>query len=210
MRPSRPGFVVALEGIDGTGKTVLAAGLRRALHGRRLPVVPWKEPRDPYFAARAASATSSGRWEEAALAFTLDRALAQGDLIRLVTAGKLVLSDRSLYSTLAYQAPALGPAVRRRVVAWQRQLAQPPDLVLWLKLPVEEALARLALRPGRKAPWEARETLERAHRAYGTLARRTPRTFRVVDARPPLRTVVLVAAALVEEAWRCRGRGPAP
>ena len=210
MSPSGTGLVVALEGIDGSGKTAVASGLARRLRARGLPVSRWKEPRDPYLASLARSATSGGRWEEAALAFTLDRALAQGELTRLLALGKLVLSDRSLYSTLAYQGPFLTPPARRRVEGWQRQLAHPPDLVLWLKLPVQDALARLALRPGRKAPWETKGVLEGADRAYASLARRNPRKFRVVDARPPLRAVILAAARLVEEARPSRGGDPTP
>lgn len=206
MRASSPGLVVALEGIDGTGKTALSAALRRQLRGRGYPVVPWKEPRDPYLASVAHRATGGGRWEEAALAFTLDRALAQGDLSRLLSHGRLVLSDRSLYSTLAYQVPFLDPPTRRRVVAWQEQLPHPPDRVLWLRLPVKEALARVSRRHRRRALWEVERTLERAHRAYQALARRHPQTFRVIDASTPLREVVLGAAAHIEEAWRSRGR----
>ncbi len=209
MRAPSPGLVVALEGIDGTGKTAVAAGLRRRLRSRRYPVVPWKEPRDPYLASLAHRATGGGRWEEAALAFTLDRALVQRDLHRRVSAGELVLSDRSLYSTLAYQVPFLGRPARLRVVAWQQELLHPPDLVLWLRLPVKDALARLARRPGKKGPWEVEETLQRAHRAYQALARRYPRTFRVMDASAPLRAVIPAAAAHIEEAWRSRGRARA-
>jgi dTMP kinase len=210
MRPSSPGLVVALEGIDGTGKTSVAAALGRHLGRAGLPVSHWKEPRDAYLAALAQDATSGGRWEEAALAFTLDRALSQPDLALLVAAGRLVLSDRSLYSTLAYQVPFLDRPAGQRVTGWQRRLSNPPDLVLWLRLPVKEALARLARRPGRKTPWEGTDVLKRAHRAYARLARRLPQTIRIVDASPGLEAVVLAAARPIEEAWRSRQGGPAP
>jgi thymidylate kinase len=84
----------------------------------------------------------------------------------------VVLLDRSLYSTLAYQGSALPPGRRRTLSRLQREATLVPDRVILLDLPLRAAEARMRMRGGTRDPTEQRATLRRASRAYRALSRR--------------------------------------
>jgi len=187
MRRSRRGRLVALEGIDGVGKTTLLRGLAGALRRRGFSVAVRREPADPRLGALAQSAAAEDAWT-GAVYFTVDRHLAAAGLTRALRRHDVVLQDRSFYSTLAYQGSALPPRDRQRLEQLQRSATRVPDRVLWLELPPVEALRRLGDRPSRRGPLERRRTLERVARTYRALAR--SRRWVVLDAREPPRTLL--------------------
>jgi len=180
MTRVRRGMLVALEGIDGVGKTTLLRGLARALRRRGLSVAVRREPADERLGALAQSAAAEDPWA-GAVYFTVDRHLASAALRQALRRHDVVLQDRSFYSTLAYQGSALPPRDRHRLEQLQRTATRAPDRVLWLDLPPAEALRRLGNRPSRRGPLERRRTLERVARSYRSLAR-TER-WEVLDAR---------------------------
>ena len=103
-----PGVLVTVEGIGGSGKSTLARNLAEALATDGYPVISSREP----------GATSLGielrrllldptsptvRWAEAFL-FEADRAQTYDELIHpAIMRGEIVVSDRNLYGTIAYQ-----------------------------------------------------------------------------------------------------------
>ena len=186
---------VALEGIDGAGKSTVqrrvAALLRRG--GRR--VRTRREPSDPVLGRYAQSAAATSPWTGAVF-FTIDRFLARPGLCRDLRECDVVLSDRSFWSTIAYQGSALSPADRRRLLALQRDATVAPDLVIWLDIPVSVALSRLTRRPGSPAPLERARILRRVASAYRSLSRRAH--WRRIEARGPVGVIAeQVARAIV-------------
>ncbi len=184
MSRRRPGLLVALEGIDGAGKSTLAAALVRvaARHGVR--AVARREPADRTLGRLAQEASLRDPWT-GAVYFTVDRFLARPALERDLAGCPLVISDRSFYSTLAYQGSALRRVQVRQLEALSRRATRRPDRVILLALDPAEALRRLGLRGPGRGPLERRRTLERVARAYRALARR--HRWRVLDARRPPR-----------------------
>ncbi len=178
------GLLVAIEGIDGAGKSTLERHLARSLRREGFSVRLWKEPADPGLGRRAQLAGPRRPWT-AAMFFTLDRALARSRLERLLRRSDVVLADRSFYSTLAYQGSALSPRERRPLATIQRSASIEPDRVLWLRLSPREALARVERRGHVRAPLERRRTLERVARAYARLARAPRWTTLDANALPP-------------------------
>ena len=170
MTAARRGRLIALEGIDGTGKSTLLRRLARALRQQGWSVAVWREPSNRALGRRAQELGAVDP-TASAVGFTLDRIIARPRLERLLRNHEVVLSDRSLHSTLAYQGSALPPRTRRALAALQQGATVPPDRVLWLALPAREALARVEARGGRRAPLERRRTLERVARAYAAAAR---------------------------------------
>ncbi|MFY9716755.1 MAG: dTMP kinase [Thermoplasmata archaeon] len=187
----RRGLLVALEGIDGTGKSTLARALASALRRRGWSVAVRREPADPRLGRLAQEASVRDPWT-GAVYFTVDRHLARPALRRELARREIVLTDRSFFSTLAYQGSALPPRERARLERLQRGASVAPDRVLLLELAPGEALRRLTGRARARAPLERRRTLERVARAYRLLARR--RGWVVLDARQS--RPVLLAAAL--------------
>lgn len=178
----RKGELVALEGIDGAGKSTLARALVRALRRRGLSVALRREPTDPKLGSLAQSVSREDPWT-GAVYFTVDRYMARPALERALRRHDVVVSDRSFYSTLAYQGSALGRKDRVRLEALERSATREPDRVILLEIDPRTALRRLGGRRHRRGPLEVRRTLERVAAAYRSLAR-DPRWL-VLDARRP-------------------------
>jgi len=177
----RRGLLVALEGVDGSGKSTLLRALAAALRRRGWSVGTVREPSDPRLGRLAQEASVRDAWT-GAVYFTVDRHLAEPGVRRELARRQIVLTDRSFFSTLAYQGSALSPADRRRLERLQLEATVAPDRVLLLDLPPAEAVRRLAGRSSNRSPLERRRTLERVARAYRTLARRWT-GWTVLDAR---------------------------
>ncbi len=205
-RPKRVGRLIALEGIDGSGKSTLLRALARALRRRGASVGLRREPSDATLGSLAQRVSPSDAWT-GAVYFTVDRYLARPSLERALRRFEVVLSDRSFYSTLAYQGSALPPAERRRLEALERAATRPPDRVILLDLPPREAVRRLGRRATARGPLERLRVLERVAASYRALAR-DPRWI-VLDARRPVPELVRDAVARLSEppARARRGRG---
>ena len=212
----RRGLLVALEGIDGAGKSTLLVGLGRALRRRGYRVRLRREPVDPTLGRLAQEAGRRDPWT-GAVYFTVDRHLAAPRLREELSRYDLVLSDRSLYSTLAYQGSRLPARDRRRLEELQRAATVAPDLVLLLELPTSWLARRIGGRGSERGPLERAELLAGVARAYRRLARRDRWT--VLDARQPPGELLAEAVRAVEHRRRRRrprgktirgSRGPGP
>ena len=182
------GTLIAIEGIDGAGKSTLTRALASALRRRGWSVAVHREPVDRRLGALAQAASVKDAWT-GAVYFTVDRHLAVRRLRSRLARYDLVLTDRSFYSTLAYQGSALPARDRSRLETLQREATVAPDQVLLVWIPPEFALGRVGGRRGARGPLERRRTLERVARAYRTLARRPGWT--IVDGQRPVRSLVV-------------------
>jgi dTMP kinase len=158
---------IVLEGIDGAGTTTQAARLAQALEARGETVVRTREPTDGPV-GRLIRATLQGA--EGALArsvlpwlFAADRADHLARVVEPALAdGRWVVSDRYLHSSLAYQSLELP---LDDVFALNRTF-RPPDLTVFLDVPVEVGLARVADRGDAREIYEQHEALTRIARVY--------------------------------------------
>ncbi|MCI4369671.1 MAG: dTMP kinase, partial [Thermoplasmata archaeon] len=130
---TRRGLFIALEGIDGAGKSTLAKALARRWRARGLSVAMRREPNDRRLGSKAQAASARAPWSGAML-FTLDRLLERSNLRRALERHDVVLTDRSFYSTLAYQGSALPRSARRKLVLVQHGVTEIPDRVVLLEL----------------------------------------------------------------------------
>jgi dTMP kinase len=199
------GFLIALEGIDGAGKSTQARLLAQALAARGYGVCLTREPSDGPQGKELRRYLGGGRRhlspdQELAL-FMADRREQVGRVVApALAAGKVVVTDRSYYSSAAYQG-ALGLAVEA-IIAANEAFAPRPDLVFLLQLPVDQALRRCR-QGGRHTLQvsETREYLERVSAIYDTF--KAPQVRRV-DARGSAedvhRQVVAITLAALHEA----------
>ena len=195
------GMLVALEGIDGAGKSTLSTALAAALRRRGHSVALRREPSDPRLGALAQSVSRTDPWT-GAVYFTVDRYLARPGLEKDLARYDIVLSDRSFYSTLAYQGSALPPRERRRLDELERVATHAPDRVTLLEIPPREAVRRLGDRARKRGPLEQMQILERVAREYHSLARRG--RWIVLDALRPTRELVPLAVERLRLAQRRR------
>lgn len=164
------GRLVALEGIDGAGKSEQLHRLGRWLRARGLSVVETCEPTEGEWGRRY-RAWARGEFdaspEEVLEFFVEDRREHVARVIRPgLAAGSIVLCDRYVHSTLAYQA-AQGIAPAQLARRFEREQFPEPDLVLWLRLSPDEALRRLGGDAVER--FERRNVLVRVDREYARL-----------------------------------------
>ena len=181
------GVLIALEGVDGAGKTTQAMGLAAILarFGRR--VLCTREPTSGPAGRRLRDYLAGSRRhltavEELAL-FQADRREHVEKTIRPALArGWVVITDRYYYSSAAYQgALGLDPEA---ILAESEAFAPRPDLVVIFTLPLPLALARrLAARGGETQVSEVPAYLEKVAALYDTF--QGPHLKRLDASEPP-------------------------
>ena len=139
------GFFIAVEGIDGTGKTTLARNIYRRLENKGFSAIFTFEPTDgPWGKMLRQSFSAPGRLtsEEELELFIKDRKEhVKKIILPSLEQGKIVICDRYYFSTMAYQgARGLDPEAIRKT---NETFAPMPDLVLLLELHPEEAIKRI-------------------------------------------------------------------
>jgi dTMP kinase len=100
------GVLVAVEGIDGAGKTTQVGLLARSLQAVGLDTIVSKEPTTGYWGQRIRSSARNGRLslDDELRILINDRSEHVRDLIQpALDSGKIVILDRYFYSTIAYQ-----------------------------------------------------------------------------------------------------------
>ncbi len=144
---------LTFEGIEGCGKSTQLGRLCAHIEDLGQPVIQLREPGGTPLGDRVRAilldASQRGMTPHAEMfLFAASRAQLIRTAVRpALAAGSWVLCDRFVHSSLAYQGHARG--LGRDLVASTNAPAIDgcwPDLVLWLDLPVDEALGRAAER----------------------------------------------------------------
>ena len=143
MAPGR-GRLIAVEGIDGAGKTTLAEGLSRALPD----LVVLREPGGAVVSERIRALVADPALEVSPRAEALLYAAARAELVAtkvvpLLEAGTTVLLDRYVDSSLAYQ--GAGRELGVGAIAALNAFATgglAADLTLYLRVPPDVGAAR--------------------------------------------------------------------
>jgi dTMP kinase len=166
--PRRPGLLIVLEGIDGSGKTTQARRLLRRLRRRGRAAVFFREPTRGRWGREikrlAARAGSLSAEEQLGLFVKDRRENVEKNLKPALAAGRIVVLDRYYFSTIAYQgAKGLDPGRIRRV---NEAFAVRPDLVIILDIDAEAGLGRIAGRRTRDELFERRAYLVRVARIF--------------------------------------------
>lgn len=175
---------IALEGVDGSGKSTVAAALAARLEALGDGVVTVREPGGSSVGEviRGLLLDSETLDERAeALLFAAQRAVLASEVIRpALDAGKWVVSDRTFYSSIAYQGRArgLGEQQIRDLNEWA-VAGTTPDLVVILDVEPSEALARQ--HRADRIGGEGVEFQKRVRTAYLELAESHPEQVLVLD-----------------------------
>jgi len=201
-RPERRGPLIAIEGIDGAGTTTQARRLARWLEAGGRPAHLTREPSDGPIGRllRAILGGAHAPVDPAAVALLfaadrLDHVAREIEPAR--AAGRAVLSDRYVLSSLAYQAIA----VPRDFVAAANARAPAPDLTLLVEVPADVAAARRAARGGPDELFDALDVQRRVAEAYrreADAARAAGERVVIVDGRPGPDDVFAALCAAVE------------
>ena len=164
------GFLIAIEGIDGAGKTTLARSMHAALSAGKVPVHLSKEPTNGPWGTQLRATAASGRLtpDEELRLLLLDRRQHVEELISPALArGEIVILDRYFFSTAAYQG-AEGLDVTELLAA-NRAFAPEPDLLLVLDVDPSIGLARVAARGDKPNAFETESNLTRCRAIFNAM-----------------------------------------
>ncbi len=144
----RSGALIALEGIDGSGKSTQARRLCSALEERGLPTVFLHEPGNSEYGDRIRQLFERGRSvspEEEMRLFLEDRRIdVRDNILPALAAGSVVVMDRYYFSSMAYQgALGLDP---ERIREENEEFAPRPDLTVILDVLPDTGVTRIRAR----------------------------------------------------------------
>ena len=182
-----PGRYIAFEGVEGCGKSTHVK--RLAAH---LDAIVTREPGGTVIGttlreimANTANTHLSPRAE--ALLMSADRAQHLHELvIPTLESGRHVISDRSVYSSLAYQGYGRQlDLAQLRVFNDFAINSRWPDLVVYLRVDLQAVRARLQKRDTDRFEREDDAFFRRVMSGFDELAQREPDRWLVIDATPP-------------------------
>lgn len=175
---------IALEGVDGSGKSTVATALAERLEALGTKVIVVREPGGTTLGevvrGLLLDSQSLDVWAEVFL-FAAQRAELAAELVKpALDAGTWVISDRTYYSSMAYQGNARGLGVDRvREINELGLRGVVPDLVFVLDVDPKEALSRQN-RPDRIGR-ESAVFQSRVREGYLALAAADPERVIVID-----------------------------
>lgn len=207
MTTQNPGLFIAFEGGDGAGKSTQAAALAGALDSRGFTVLRTREPGGTPIGEKLRSLVLDhghghidARTE--ALIFAASRAAhAEQVILPALERGDIVLTDRYIDSSVAYQGAGrgLGTAAVRQLNEWATSGLQPDLTVL---LDVDPAVGRLRRTAGDAAEdrmeSEADEFHARIRTAFLDLAADRPERYLVLPAHLPVAELAGLILARVD------------
>jgi dTMP kinase len=161
----KKGIFICIEGLDGSGKTTHAHRLVRNLQQKGFDAVYTTEPSRGELGTFIRGTILEGKNRVPsvveALLFAVDRVEHfEKDVKPALKEGKVVVSDRCVYSSLAYQGAA---GLDLEWIEEINRFALPPDLALYIDVPPEIVVKRIRRK---KSVMERLETQRRVQEVY--------------------------------------------
>ena len=169
--PIPGGFLIAVEGIDGTGKTSLSTLLAQWCGERGLACTISKEPTGRKWGQELRQSAKEGRLtlERELELFALDRQQhVETSILPALRANHIVILDRYYWSTAAYQGARGGDP--NEIMTANEVFAPKPDLVLVLDTEVDVGLHRIRARGDKPNEFEGKQALTKSRSIFLQLA----------------------------------------
>ena len=161
----KKGIFICIEGLDGSGKTTHAYRLVRNLQKKGFDAVYTTEPSRGELGKFIRTSILQGKKRVPrvveALLFAVDRVEHLEKMVKpALKEGKIVISDRCVYSSLAYQGAA---GLDLEWIEEINRMALPPDLALYIDVPPEVVVKRIRRK---KSVMERLETQRKVKDVY--------------------------------------------
>ena len=194
------GFLVSLEGPEGAGKTSVLEALIPILEDRGIEVLSTREPGGVLIGEKIRevildpSHTEMDPKTELLLYIASRRQHLVEKVLPALAAGKLVIMDRFIDSSVAYQ--GFGRGLDIEAIDWLNEFATDglkPDLTLYFDIEVEEGLARIAANSDReinRLDMEGLDLHRKVRRGYLSLLEKETDRIEKIDASLPLDQVI--------------------
>ena len=174
--------MVAVEGIDGAGKTTIATVIAQWCGERGIACVMSKEPTGLKWGNELRKSAREGRLtlEKELELFELDRRdHAERSIRPALAENNIVVLDRYYWSSAAYQGGR--GADYNEIMKRNEEFAPIPDLVIVLNVDVDAGLQRIRMRGDKPNLFESKPALMRAKQIFLQLAEQRDNA-RVIDA----------------------------
>ena len=194
------GFLVSLEGPEGAGKTSVLEALIPILEDRGVEVLTTREPGGVLIGEKIrevildSSHTEMDPKTELLLYIASRRQHLVEKVLPALAAGKLVIMDRFIDSSVAYQ--GFGRGLDIEAIDWLNEFATDglkPDLTLYFDIEVEEGLARIAANSDREVnrlDMEGLDLHRKVRQGYLSLLEKEEDRIVKIDASLPLDQVI--------------------
>lgn len=203
------GTLISFEGPEGAGKSSVLEAILPLLEEKGIPYITTREPGGVDIAEKIRQVildpdhTSMDAKTELLLYIASRRQHLVERVLPALAAGKVVLMDRFIDSSVAYQGYGRGLSVED--IEWLNQFATnglKPDLTLYFDLDVEEGLARIARNQEREVNRLDLEGLELHHKVrqgYLALAEKEPERIVKIDASQSFEAVLADVLTILEK-----------
>lgn len=204
-RNSYKGLYIALEGIDGSGKTTQAGNLAEYFKSKGKSVVLTREPRKDGIIGSIIQKVLTGKIKMPSVGlqylFSTDRVLHHEDvIIPALKAGKIVISDRCFWSAVVYGIlDRIGSYnsgipnflyISQSILSMYHQFIV-PDYTFSLKVSLETSLKRISKKDEVIEIYEDREKLKKVIDGYEWLAKKFEKEITVIDGNQSVGEVTL-------------------
>ena len=196
------GFLVSLEGPEGAGKTSVLEALLPILEEKGVEVLTTREPGGVLIGEKIRqvildpSHTQMDPKTELLLYIASRRQHLVEKVLPALEAGKLVIMDRFIDSSVAYQ--GFGRGLDIDAIDWLNHFATyglKPDLTLYFDIEVEEGLARIAANSDREV--NRLDLHKKVRQGYLSLLDKEGNRIVKIDASLPLEQVVDTTKAVL-------------
>ena len=203
------GTLISFEGPEGAGKSSILEAILPLLEEKGIPYITTREPGGVDIAEKIRQVildpdhTSMDAKTELLLYIASRRQHLVERVLPALAAGKVVLMDRFIDSSVAYQ--GYGRCLSVEDIEWLNQFATDglkPDLTLYFDLDVEEGLARIARNQEREVNRLDLEGLElhyKVRKGYLALAEKEPERIVKIDASQSFETVLADVLTILEK-----------
>ncbi|MBN8194362.1 dTMP kinase [Bacillus sp. NTK074B] len=203
----KKGLFITVEGPEGAGKSTVLSELHHQLEQDGFDVVLTREPGGVSIAEQIREVilntknTEMDKRTEALLYAAARRQHLVEIVIPALSAGKIVMCDRFIDSSLAYQGNARGIGMEEVMDINQFAIEDKmPDLTLYFDIDPEEGLKRISKHSGREVNRLDLESVEfhtSVREGYQKVIRQYPDRIRVVDASKSKEEVINDAYEIV-------------
>ena len=199
------GFLVSLEGPEGAGKTSVLEAILPLLEEKNIEFLTTREPGGVLIGEKIRevildpSHTQMDPKTELLLYIASRRQHLVEKVLPALAAGKMVIMDRFIDSSVAYQ--GTGRGLNQDEIAWLNAYATDsykPDVTLLFDVDSETGLARIAAsgeREVNRLDLEKLDLHQRVRQGYLDLAQAEPERIKLIDASQAFEDVV-------EDAWK--------
>ena len=200
---------ITFEGPEGSGKTTIASRIVEILKERKLDVVYTREPGGSYIAEQIRKIllkrnnTEMDKLTEALLFAASRRQHLVERVIPALEKGQLVICDRFIDSSLAYQGNARGIGIQKvmdiNLFATEGRL---PDLTIFFDIESDVGLSRIdkdAQREVNRLDLERIEFHKKVRQGYLILLEKYPERIKRIDASKTIEEVVSDVLAIIDK-----------